>query len=60
MRLISQKGKIPMKTIPATITTHAAATYSLGGFSRSGGGGGGGAATAGVGGVDGSGVSVIP
>lgn len=29
-----------MNTTPATITTHAAAAYSLGGFSRGGGGGG--------------------
>ncbi|BBZ72387.1 hypothetical protein MPRS_34800 [Mycobacterium paraseoulense] len=48
-----------MKTIPATMTTHAAAVYNLGGFTRSGGGGA--AAGAGVGGVGGgSGVSLIP
>jgi len=52
-----------MKTIPATITTHAAATYSLGGFTRcagAGGGGGGGAAVGVVGGTEGWGVSVMP
>lgn len=48
-----------MKTIPATMTTHAAAVYNLGGLTRAGGGGA--AVGAGVGGVDdGSGVSLIP
>jgi hypothetical protein len=52
-----------MKTIPATITTQAAAMYSLGGFGRSGcgggTGGGGGVAVGAAWGV-GSGVSVMP
>jgi len=49
-----------MKTTPATMTTHAAAVYSLGGFIRCGGGGGGGGAEAEVGWAGGSGVSLIP
>jgi len=47
-----QKTIDTMKTIPATITTHAATTYSVGGFHGSCRGGSG----AGVG----SGVSVMP
>ncbi|SPM39936.1 Mycobacterium numidiamassiliense ORFan [Mycobacterium numidiamassiliense] len=60
--------------MPATMTTHAAATYSLGGLTGSGGsgagggptrgggvgGGGGGAAAAEVGWVEDSGVSLMP
>ncbi|BBY03129.1 hypothetical protein MSEO_36280 [Mycobacterium seoulense] len=50
-----------MKTVPATMTTHAAAVYNLGGLTRSGGGGAAAGAGAGVGGVGcGSGVSLIP
>ena len=61
-----------MKTMPATMTTHAAATYSLGGLTDSGctggggptrgggGGGGGGGGTAEVGWVEDSGVSLMP
>jgi hypothetical protein len=48
-----------MKTIPATITTHAAATYSLGGLTRSYAGGGGGVAATEVGCFGGSGVWVM-
>jgi hypothetical protein len=48
-----------MKMIPATITTHAAAAYSLGGLARGAGGSGGAAATE-AGGVEGSGVSLMP
>jgi hypothetical protein len=59
-----------MKTMPATMTTHAAATYSLGGLTDSGGngggggptrggGGGGGGAAAEVGWVEDSGVSLM-
>jgi hypothetical protein len=47
-----------MNMIPATITTHAAAAYSLGGLARGGGGGGAGATEAGRG--EGSGVSLMP
>lgn len=48
-----------MKTIPATITTHAATRYRRGGFSQYSGLRGGAVATEAGGGV-GSGVSVIP
>jgi hypothetical protein len=47
-----QKTIDTMKTIPATITTHAATTYSVGGFHGSCWGGGGAG--------DGSGASVMP
>jgi hypothetical protein len=47
-----------MKTMPATMTTHAAATYSPGGLTGAGGGGGAAAATE-VGSVEDSGVSLM-